>query len=644
MNYKFLPIFLSFYIPIITTTDWTNGPNVCVAKITILERVQENFDDYEPIRFKRTSVFPIRTRIVCQDYYDVRVCLYRIYRGPRLLEEYAKTYSCCHGYTTAKNRLQPYCNQSLVLKNMTKTLKGLNYIRKNPSIVNTSQLFKILNTKGNITLFLPINNSAFLDQNIISEYLPRGLILNDMQRIVMGSDSYGLHFTIHKVNSRRFQWAVNCVTVIKEYFTTQGIIYKLKDQLPRTKQTVYDFLKQQEPNSTMAKYLIVSGLANLTLDPGKYYTIILPSNLVLNQLSPQLIQDLASNVECSKETLKMHIIEKWICPCLYKKPQAFKSLEGSIVNISSNMINNESITDTRVLSNGVIIFMDLVLISNKSISLVEILQGESQASVFMNYFIRYNLSILNEIRDKLVLIPDNAAFLNLDQNIKEKLRQNISYVMEFLENYIKPSNTLDRVEHLEVANDSVYNDYKHKNGVLDNLQCLRKISKKIYYFCGGKFRFIPKALVPLPANLSEILAGYSEISIFRQFLDRSNLTFKRNVYYTIWVPTNRALENIVNVSVENFVKIHIYPGLHYDHCYQAKGNEFYLNPKLSYLYNEDGNIIYVPPNWPINVINVNIIKWDILGQNFLIHIVDNYFDGNIVKLILNFDHTKNHYG
>ncbi|CAK9294460.1 unnamed protein product [Gordionus sp. m RMFG-2023] len=523
---------------------------------------------------------------------------------------------------------------------MTHTLRGINYVRNNPSIVNISQLLEILNDHRNITLFLPLRNSGLgLDRNIIPEYLHRGIILNDMRRVTMSSESYSLHFTIHKVNRTITRWAVNCVPVIKNYYTTQGMIYKLKDHLPRTNQTVYDFLKQQELNSTMAKYLIASGLANLTLDTGKYYTIIIPSNSALNQSSLQLIQELEYNVECAKETLKMHIIAKWICPNLYKKPQAIETLEGSMINIGSTMINNGSIIGARVLFNGIIIFLDLVLISNKSLSLVEILREEPEANEFMNYFNRSNFTHLNEIRDKLVLIPDNAAFLNLDQNIKVKLRQNMSYAKEFLENHIAPSYVLNNVEHLEGANGSMYNDIKHIKLIPNNLQCVRKVSKKIHYFCGGKFRFIPKALFPLTANLSEILAGYAEISIFREFLDRFNLTFKRNIYYTIWIPTNTALENIVNASSvsENFVKMHIFPGLNQEYCYYAKGNIFYLNPKLSYLHNEDGQRIYSYPE-SRNVMNATIIKWDILGQNFLIHFVDNYFDGNTVKLIPTFAH------
>ncbi|CAK9294439.1 unnamed protein product [Gordionus sp. m RMFG-2023] len=613
-----------------------------------MERVQENFSNYHLIRAKRTSISAISELTYCQDYYDVHICEHSIYREPRLLEKFAVTHFCCYGYTTAKNLSQPHCNQSLELKNMTQTLKGTNYIRNNSSIVNTSHLLEILNDHGNITLFLPISNSSGLglERNIIPEYLHRGLILNDMRRVTMGNESHDLHFTIHKPRMST-RWAVNCVPVIKDYFTTQGMIYKLKDHLPRTKQTVYDFLKQQELNSTMAKYLIASGLANLTLVPGKYHTIILPSNSAINQLSPQLIQELESNVECAKETLKMHVIAKWICPNLYKKPHAIETLESSTVNIGSNMINNGSIIDTRVLFNGVVIFVDLVLISNKSLSLVKILRGEPEANEFLNYFNRSNFTLLNEIRDKLVLIPDNAAFLNLDQNIKEKLRENTSYAKEFLENHIALSNVLNSIQHLEGANGSMYNDIT-RIVIPNNIQCVRKISKKTYHFCGGKFRFIPKALVPLIANLSEILAEYEEISIFRQFLDRSNLTFKADIYYTIWVPSNRALENIVNnfhidntllnanVSVENFVKLHIFPGLNHEYCYHGKGNEFYLNPKLSYLHNENGQIIYFYPDWPRNVINATIIKWDILGQNFLIHFVDNYFDGNIVKLIPNF--------
>ncbi|XP_065316956.1 serine/threonine-protein kinase PLK1-like [Gordionus sp. m RMFG-2023] len=191
--------------------------------------------------------------------------------------------------------------RGLELKNMTQTLKGINYIRNNSSIVNTSHLLEILNDHGNITLFLPISNSGFgLERNIIPEYLHRGLILNDMRKVTMGNESHDLHFTIHKTRTST-RWAVNCVPVIKDYFTTQGMIYKLKEDFPRTKQTVYDFLKQQELNSTMAKYLIASGLANLTLNPGKYHTIILPSNSAINQLSPQLIQELEFNVKCAKD-------------------------------------------------------------------------------------------------------------------------------------------------------------------------------------------------------------------------------------------------------------------------------------------------------------------------------------------------------
>ncbi|CAK9294457.1 unnamed protein product [Gordionus sp. m RMFG-2023] len=270
---------------------------------------------------------------------------------------------------------------------MTQTLKGINYIRNNSSIVNTSHLLEILNDHGNITLFLPISNSGFgLERNIIPEYLHRGLILNDMRKVTIGSESYGLHFTIHKPRMST-RWAVNCVPVIKDYFTTQGMIYKLKEDFPRTKQTVYDFLKQQELNSTMAKS---SGLANLTLNPGKYHTIILPSNSAINQLSQQLIQELEFNVKCAK-----------------------------------------------------------------------------------------------------VLIPDNAAFLNLDQNIKEKLRENTSYAKEFLENHIALSNALNTIRHLEGANGSMYNDIT-RIVIPNNIQCVRKISKKIYHFCGVKFRFIAK--------------------------------------------------------------------------------------------------------------------------------------------------------
>ncbi|CAK9294436.1 unnamed protein product [Gordionus sp. m RMFG-2023] len=107
-----------------------------------MERVQENFEDYglirfkrysvpyihtepirvkrtsvpqiitEPIRVKRISIAQIHTMTYYHNYYDVHIEENSEYRGPFLLEIYAITFFCCYGYTTASNLPQPYCNQS----------------------------------------------------------------------------------------------------------------------------------------------------------------------------------------------------------------------------------------------------------------------------------------------------------------------------------------------------------------------------------------------------------------------------------------------------------------------------------------------------------------------------------------------------
>ncbi|CAK9294456.1 unnamed protein product [Gordionus sp. m RMFG-2023] len=138
--------------------------------------------------------------------------------------------------------------------------------------------------------------------------------------------------------------------------------------------------------------------------------------------------------------------------------------------------------------------------------------------------------------------------------------------------YCAPESTRDPYYTSGLANLTL-NPGKYHTIILPSNSAINQLSQQLIQ----ELEF--NALVPLIANLSEILAEYEEIlaeyeeiSIFRQFLDRSNLTFKADIYYTIWVPSNRALENIVNnfhiyntllnanVSIENFVKMHIFPG------------------------------------------------------------------------------------
>ncbi|XP_065322255.1 periostin-like [Gordionus sp. m RMFG-2023] len=655
--------------------EWKSGPNVC-KDLIILKAVSEdgiyNMKDYLEVPNSR---FPVAGSIVprhysksCTKFQDFYQCNTKMFRG-QLLQHNLTVYSCCYGFANQVN--QPGCPKKMNLTSMVETLSQPNF-KYALDFFDLGQLKSETNQR-NITLFLPeeqylknftkaqANSSEALLAHSISGYLPRSHMWNKMVMPNLSPLSSPIRLSfIHQHNLSKADWAVNCVPLEyeQEVLTTQGIIYKIKGNLSQpVNQLVYSYLLG-EKELNMSKYLLsIDDIKNLSSDPTGFYTYIIPSNKAFDKLDPNLIKDLNDNKSCAMESIKLHVITDWVCPGILDAPTNFKTLEGSELivgkdntsNISS--VNGSPVNSVKVFTNGVILFVDHVLVSNKSLKLSKQLANESNAIDFIKLLMNtVNSTFEDSLNDSAVLIPENKAFDELSLDIKNKLVANKTFAKLFLDNHIIPLDKMKVVRFDDYQNnDPKYMNVTRANYLPHNFYCLRKIGKNVGDFCGGKYYSIPKAFVPLGKSILETLKEHTEVSTFTDLLENSNLTLSDDKYYTLWVPVNEIMKlylmpnniskgdisnlTIDNLPVQEFIKRQIYPGRSNDYCCSSPENEFYLNHQLSYPYNADGLTIYAPTDRSKTApLNVKIVKCDILGDNFLIHFVDKAFNDTIMKL------------
>ncbi|KRT85376.1 hypothetical protein AMK59_2617, partial [Oryctes borbonicus] len=233
----------------------------------------------------------------------------------------------------------------------------------------------------------------------------------------------------------------NCIRIARaNLFATNGFVHLVDNVIPAPKGDIQDIL--DDPRASLFKQALdVSKLTDLLGDDG-HYTVFLPTNEAFEKLDQKTRFKILSGNACAATILKHHISPHTVCSSAIISNATVHDDNGEVLNLERKP-NDEIVIEGKaklvqsdiLLKNGVVHFIDEVLIPETALPVDEVLADNNQTK-FLQLAEEAGLKDqLDSMANITLFVPFNAAFdepdaekyLNEIRNDKEKLRELILY-------------------------------------------------------------------------------------------------------------------------------------------------------------------------------------------------------------------------
>ncbi|GJQ70263.1 hypothetical protein Trydic_g22704 [Trypoxylus dichotomus] len=545
---------------------WWKGSNVCIERHTEGQEdpknatVEKDSDEIEllsdiPARFQASISFSS-----CFESYDKYECITKSNIHGQEVTRTVK-YKCCHGYSRVA-RIGGGCEKQADLIPLMDVLDKVNatdFIR----LMRTVGADDMVNN-GNYTLFAPINDvldnlsdqisemnkvevvrrddGDNVKEMVLNHIVPGFVDLNDYanEDILYSNDNHtSIRLNYYPTPGGGKLVTANCIRIAKaNLFATNGFVNLVDNVIPTPKASIRDVL--EDPKVSLFKQALeASKLTDLFENDG-HYTIFLPTNEAFEKLDQKTRSKILSGNACAATILKHHISPHTVCSSAIISNATVHDDNGEVLNLERKPSDEIVIEGTAkliqsdvLLSNGVVHFIDAVLIPETALPLDQVLADNNQTK-FLQLAEEAGLKDqLDSMANITLFVPFNAAFdepdaeryLNEVRNNKEKLRELILYhiVKGKLE-----SCDMDESELLETEVEGrtlplkvypLYSNLFFKSiSPAPLVQCssLTRVEEKA---CGSVVHEIDKLLIPPTKTLLQLIEEDGRLSIFASLLE-----------------------------------------------------------------------------------------------------------------------------
>ncbi|KAK9751520.1 Fasciclin domain [Popillia japonica] len=551
---------------------WWKGQNVCIEKQTIGPEEQKNTtvkNDSEeteilqlPAQFQASISFSS-----CFESYDKYECITKSHIEGNEVTRVVK-YKCCHGYSRAA-RFGGGCEKQAELKPLLEVLDKVN-ATDFKRLLKTAGLDDMV-SDGNYTIFAPVGevldnitdeisemnkvdvvrrDSGNNVKEMISNHIVPGFVdLNDYVNedvVYSKNNNMSIRLNYYPTPGGGRLVTANCIRVGRaNLFATNGFIHLVDNIIPSSKGSIQDIL-EDSTISLFKKALDASSLANMFEKDG-HYTLFIPTNEAFDKLDEKTRSKILSGNACAATILKHHISPHSVCTAAVITNATVHDDNGEILNLERKskeeiILEGQAklIQSDILLSNGVVHFIDTVLIPETALPVDQVL-AESNQTKFLELAEEAGLKKeLDSMANITLFVPFNAAFdepeavkyLDQVRENKEKLRELILYhiVKGKLESCdMDESDILETELPGKTVPLKVYPLYS--NLLLKPfsppplIQCstLTKVEDKA---CGSVIHEIDRMLIPPSKTLLELVEDDSRLSIFRSILEGTELENK----------------------------------------------------------------------------------------------------------------------
>ncbi|XP_015197509.1 periostin isoform X3 [Lepisosteus oculatus] len=345
---------------------------------------------------------------------------------------------------------------------------------------------------------------------------------------------------------------VNCARVIHgNQIATNGVVHVIDRVITGVGNTIQDVIEVDDDLTSLSAATVASGLLDKLGEPG-HYTVFAPTNEAFEKLPRAVLERIMSDKVALQALLKFHILDSVQCSEAIMAGSSYETLEGNNIEIGcdgeSLTVNGIKMVKRKdvVTSNGVIHFIDQVLIPNSAKQVLE-LTGPSQ-STFTDMIAQLGLAgSFRPEAEYTLLAPLNGAFtdevLAMDQRRLKIILQN--HILKLKVGLSQLYNG----QLLETLGGKILRVFIYRTAVCIENSCMVRGSKEGR---NGAIHLFREIITPAEKSMFEILKSDARFSMFLQLMDVAGLTevLKQKGDWTLFAPTNDAFEGLTQKEIE----------------------------------------------------------------------------------------------
>uniref|UniRef100_A0A8C5H7W2 Transforming growth factor-beta-induced protein ig-h3 n=1 Tax=Gouania willdenowi TaxID=441366 RepID=A0A8C5H7W2_GOUWI len=503
----------------------------------------------------------------CKQWYHRKVC-----GQPTVI-----TYECCPGYEKIPG--EKGCPAALPLVNIYNTL-GVVGATTTQMYSDRANLREDIEGPGSFTFFAPSNEAwAALPAEILDALVSNVNIelLNALhyhmvnRRLTSEELKHGSTFTTMyhdtKVHIHHYSngiVTVNCARLIKpDQHSTNGIVHVVDRVITAVSNNIYAIIEVDDDLERLRTAFEAAELSSLLEDEGPF-TIFAPTNKAFEKIPPETLNRILGDPVALRDLLNYHILRTMQCSEAVLSGTPMETLQGTTLEVSCDgdkmTLNGKAIVirKDQLGTNGVVHFIDELLIPDSAKTLLELAQGLPVSTV-TQLFVEAGLSDHLTGSEALTMIaPLNDVTMTPD--MKQLLTNHI------LKQQISSKSLFDG-QMLETLGGLQLRVFVYRNSLCIENSCIAAHDRTGRY---GSLLTVDKVLTPPTGTLMDILKADARFSRLLEALQTAGMMELLNQQSTLtfFAPTNEAFDalppaelNQLLRALSRLLRLHLGAGL-----------------------------------------------------------------------------------
>uniref|UniRef100_A0A8C5NAQ5 Transforming growth factor-beta-induced protein ig-h3 n=1 Tax=Gouania willdenowi TaxID=441366 RepID=A0A8C5NAQ5_GOUWI len=494
----------------------------------------------------------------CKQWYHRKVC-----GQPTVI-----TYECCPGYEKIPG--EKGCPAALPLVNIYNTL-GVVGATTTQMYSDRANLREDIEGPGSFTFFAPSNEAwAALPAEILDALVSNVNIelLNALhyhmvnRRLTSEELKHGSTFTTMyhdtKVHIHHYSngiVTVNCARLIKpDQHSTNGIVHVVDRVITAVSNNIYAIIEVDDDLERLRTAFEAAELSSLLEDEGPF-TIFAPTNKAFEKIPPETLNRILGDPVALRDLLNYHILRTMQCSEAVLSGTPMETLQGTTLEVSCDgdkmTLNGKAIVirKDQLGTNGVVHFIDELLIPDSAKTLLELAQGLPVSTV-TQLFVEAGLSDHLTGSEALTMIaPLNDAFkgeVTMTPDMKQLLTNHI------LKQQISSKSLFDG-QMLETLGGLQLRVFVYRNSLCIENSCIAAHDRTGRY---GSLLTVDKVLTPPTGTLMDILKADARFSRLLEALQTAGMMELLNQQSTLtfFAPTNEAFDALPPAELNQLLR------------------------------------------------------------------------------------------
>ncbi|KAM9833715.1 transforming growth factor-beta-induced protein ig-h3 isoform X2 [Syngnathus typhle] len=492
----------------------------------------------------------------CKQWYHRKIC-----NQPTVV-----TYECCPGYEKIPG--ERGCPAALPLVNIYNTVGAVG-ASTTKMYADRAQLREEIEGPGSFTFFAPSNEAwAALPTEILDALVSNVNIelLNALhyhminrrltsEELKHGSSFASMYqdFHVHVHHYSNGIITVNCARLIKpDQHATNGIVHVVDRVITAISNNVHMLMDVDDDLETLRTAIAAAGLTNLLESEGQY-TIFAPTNEAFQKIPTETLNRILGDPVSLRDLLNYHILKNMRCAESIVSGTPMETLQGTVLEVGCDKdrltVNGKAVVvkKDQLGTNGVIHYIDELLIPDSAKTLLELAEGSNVATA-IRMFVEAGLSHHLKGSEALTMLaPLDDAFRGSVSGDTRRVMSN-HVVKEQLS-----SMSLYHNQELETLSGVKLRVLVYRNNLCIENACLAAHDKTGRY---GTMFTVDSVLTPPTGTVMDVLKADDRFSVLVGVIQVAGLTelLNRPGALTFFAPTDAAFHAMTQPEVGKLMR------------------------------------------------------------------------------------------